>query len=134
MIHLDTTFLIDYLTETKARRWGAASALLEQERHTVFGASIHAACELFVGVERCARPDRERAVVHRLLSRLELVQPGEDFAPTFGKLGAHLQQQGEMIGVMDLLIATAAICAEAPLVTRNLKHFERVPGLVILAY
>lgn len=134
MIHLDTSFLIDYLREAKSGESGPAMALLEGARGSAFGVSIHAACELYVGVERCARPERERATVTSLLSRLDLVHPVGLFAPTFGKLAAHLQQQGEMIGPMDLLIATAAICADVPLVTRNEKHFRRIPGLEVLTY
>jgi len=35
---------------------------------------------------------------------------------------------------MDLLIATAAIIEDAPLVTKNVKDFSRVPGLRVLGY
>ena len=35
---------------------------------------------------------------------------------------------------MDLLIATAATLDDAPLVTRNVKDFSRVPGLRVLRY
>jgi predicted nucleic acid-binding protein len=35
---------------------------------------------------------------------------------------------------MDLLIATTCLYHEAPLLTRNRRHFERVPGLRLLAY
>ncbi len=35
---------------------------------------------------------------------------------------------------MDLLIAAAALLDEAPVVTRNLDHFQRVPGLEVLTY
>ena len=35
---------------------------------------------------------------------------------------------------MDLLIATAAVEAGEPLLTRNRKDFERIPGLEIVAY
>jgi predicted nucleic acid-binding protein len=35
---------------------------------------------------------------------------------------------------MDLLIATAAVVEEAPLATRNVKDFARVPGLRLLGY
>ena len=35
---------------------------------------------------------------------------------------------------MDLLIATAAVLDEAPLVTRNTKDFARVAGLELVGY
>jgi predicted nucleic acid-binding protein len=35
---------------------------------------------------------------------------------------------------MDLLIIIAAVLDDAPLVTRNLKDFSRVPGLRVLSY
>jgi predicted nucleic acid-binding protein len=35
---------------------------------------------------------------------------------------------------MDLLIAAAAIVDDAPLVTRNVKDFSKVPGLRVLEY
>jgi predicted nucleic acid-binding protein len=35
---------------------------------------------------------------------------------------------------MDLLIASAARQADATLVTRNTRHFERVPGLEVAGY
>jgi predicted nucleic acid-binding protein len=35
---------------------------------------------------------------------------------------------------VDLLIATAAVVDDGPLVTRNFREFERVPGLDVLSY
>jgi predicted nucleic acid-binding protein len=35
---------------------------------------------------------------------------------------------------MDLLIATAALLDDAPIVTKNVKDFSRVPGLRVLGY
>jgi predicted nucleic acid-binding protein len=35
---------------------------------------------------------------------------------------------------MDLLIATAALLDDAPLITRNVKDFSRVPGLRVMGY
>jgi predicted nucleic acid-binding protein len=35
---------------------------------------------------------------------------------------------------MDLMIATAALLDDAPLVTRDVKGFSRVPGLRVLGY
>jgi predicted nucleic acid-binding protein len=35
---------------------------------------------------------------------------------------------------MDLLIATAALLDDAPIVTRNVKDFARVPGVRVIRY
>jgi len=35
---------------------------------------------------------------------------------------------------MDLLVGTTAVLADAVLVTRNRRDFERIPGLVVRAY
>jgi len=35
---------------------------------------------------------------------------------------------------MDLLIATSAVVAGAPIVTRNAKDFSRVPDLEVVSY
>lgn len=60
--------------------------------------------------------------------------PDETFAPTYSRLLADLRRAGQPIGTRDLLIATAAVRDEAPLVTRNAQHFDRVPGLELVEY
>ncbi len=47
---------------------------------------------------------------------------------------AELRRRGQVIATMDLLIATAALGHEAPLVTRNARDFDRVPGLLVIGY
>jgi len=41
----------------------------------------------------------------------------------------ELRRRGELIEDADILIAATALAHDAVLVTRNLKHFERVEGL-----
>jgi tRNA(fMet)-specific endonuclease VapC len=41
----------------------------------------------------------------------------------------QLRRDGNLIGDMDLLIASTALVNDLTLVTRNRRHFERVPGL-----
>jgi len=45
----------------------------------------------------------------------------------------YLARRGEAIAVADTLIAGVCIAHGLPLLTRNEKHFGRVPGLEILA-
>ena len=98
------------------------------------GISVHVLCELYYGVELSDDPTGERAQVERLLGSLELVFPGESFAHVYGGLDAALTRAGRRIATMDLLIATSAIEAGATLITRNLHHFTRVPGLAVQSY
>jgi tRNA(fMet)-specific endonuclease VapC len=44
----------------------------------------------------------------------------------------QLEQTGQPIGMADSLIAGIALAQDAALYTRNLRHFERVPGLRLL--
>lgn len=43
----------------------------------------------------------------------------------------HLERRGQGIGVADYLIAGVCIAHGLPLLTRNVAHFRRVPGLAL---
>lgn len=45
-----------------------------------------------------------------------------------------MERSGTRTQVMDLLIATAAVLDDAPLVTKDVKDFARIPGLRTLSY
>jgi predicted nucleic acid-binding protein len=60
--------------------------------------------------------------------------PDERFPPTSGRLLAWQSRREGRIATMDLLIATSAVVAGAPLVTRNAKDFSRVPDLELISY
>src|SRR6266508_2375680 len=47
----------------------------------------------------------------------------------FALVRGELRSRGLLIGDMDLLIAATALVHGHTLVTRNLRHFERVPDL-----
>ncbi len=134
MIHLDTSFLVDLMREARRAEEGPATLQLSEMEDDELWISVHSVCELFAGVEMSARPSKERAKVEVLVGQLQIAYPGEEFASVYGRLLADLTKRGQRIAVMDMLIATAALIDGAPLVTRNRKDFERVPGLEILAY
>lgn len=134
MIHVDTSFLVDLIREAARGEAGPATQFLESRPDEVLGASVFVLCELAAGAELARDPSRERERVTRLSESLEAVSPGVDFATTYGRLLARLQRSGVKIGTMDLLIGTAAVEADAPLLTRNRKDFERIPGLDVRTY
>jgi tRNA(fMet)-specific endonuclease VapC len=52
---------------------------------------------------------------------------------TYGKLSRALRAGGGAIGANDTWIAATALSHSLPLVTRNARHFQRIPGLTVLS-
>ena len=58
------------------------------------------------------------------------VVPYDDLAALeYGRLRAHLEQQGTPIGSLDMLIAAHAVSLNCALATNNVDEFHRVPQL-----
>ncbi len=135
MIHLDTSFLVDLLREQRQDRFGPASRYLETlDEDEVLATSVHVVCELVAGARRAGAPAGEAERLSRLCDALVVRYPDITFAPQYGELLARPGGAGVTIDVMDLLIATSAILDRSPLVTRNVRHFSKVPGLVVVEY
>jgi predicted nucleic acid-binding protein len=134
VIHLDTSFLVDLLREKRRAGDGPATRTLGDLADVELRVSVHVMCELHAGVELSSRGPEERKAVETLAAGVEVVYPHAGFAPLYGRLLARLQAEGRRISTMDLLIGTAALLDSAPLVTRNPKHFERIPDLEVVIY
>ena len=50
-----------------------------------------------------------------------------DDAIAYGQISAELRAKGEPIGIIDELIASIAINQEDTLITRNIRHYEKIP-------
>lgn len=119
----------------EARRGpGAATAFLESIADQEVAISVHVLCELQAGAALSKDFLREKEAIERICAALSLRHTEDGLAEAYGRILAQLQKSGRSIATMDLLIAAAALVDEAPLVTRNLDHFRRVPGLTLLAY
>jgi predicted nucleic acid-binding protein len=135
MIHLDSSFLIDLHRETASGRQGPALDFIESlDPDEVLGVSVHVVCELRAGAELSKRTLQEHEGLDRLLSGLLVAYPDDRFPPAYGRLLAATSRGGKSLPAMDLLIATAALLDDAPIVTRNVKDFSRMPGLRVLRY
>jgi predicted nucleic acid-binding protein len=86
--------------------------------------------ELYRGAFRS--PNRQRWL-HRiddeLLPRLVVLPYDTAVARIYGEVRAHLEAEGRMPGEADLQIAATALHHGLSVVTGNIRHFERVPGL-----
>lgn len=92
--------------------------------------SIVVACELRFGARRKGS-DVLSARVEQLLSTLPVLPMDEPADRHYAEIRAALERAGTPIGGHDLLIAAHARSRDVALVTRNLREFERVPGLRI---
>lgn len=134
MTHVDTSFLIDLLRETRRGNPGPATAKLRELADEELALSIFVLCELEAGAASSARPAEERRRVVALTASLALALPDAGLAERYGEILAALDRRGETIATMDLLIASAALADGARLVTRDRRHFERVQGLELISY
>lgn len=134
MIHLGTSFLVDLLKEAARATRGRASRFLATLQDEELGISVFVACELAAGAAMSTRPAHEKRRVDQLCAALHIEYPDGRFPAAYGSLLATQQRGGGRISTMDPLIATSALLAEAPLVTRNARDFSCVPGLVVLGY
>jgi predicted nucleic acid-binding protein len=68
-------------------------------------------------------------IEREILSRIEILPLDEAEAVRAGDLLALLEAQGNPIGIEDAWIGATALEHALTVVTRNLKHFQRIPGL-----
>ncbi len=91
------------------------------------GVSVIVMHELYFGAFKSQRRDRNLALVDAL--RFEVLPLDTEDACNAGEIRAWLAAKGTPIGAYDTLIAGQARARGLTLVTRNLREFERVPGL-----
>ena len=127
MFLLDT----DVLSELVKRRPSPhVLAHLRSSRADTLYTTVITVMELRYGCAR--RRDSERFWVRlerEILSRVRVLGFGADDAVVAGDLLAALSTKGARIGVEDTLIASVALVRRYAVVTRNVRHFTRIPGL-----
>jgi tRNA(fMet)-specific endonuclease VapC len=94
------------------------------------GISVVTEAELRFGVARLPQAARLGVAVEEFLLRVEILPWDSKAARHYARLRAALEQQGEPIGNLDLMIAAQALTAEAILVTND-HVFRRARGLKI---
>ena len=87
--------------------------------------------ELIYGARRVGREDLSRRV-EQVIRRAQTVLAFDTTAArTFGVLKATLEQRGTPLAEPDLRIASIALSRGLILVTRNVRHFQRVAELTV---
>lgn len=123
---VDSDYLIDALI-------GRPVALATLDRLGEQGAaiSIISLGEIYEGAYRAPDPTVRLARMRAAFARFGVITLSEPIMEHFAHVRSHLRRAGQLIPDLDLLIAATAIHHELQLVTRNLRHFSRIPGLAI---
>lgn len=112
---------------------GRADALgklddLEERRETLYTTTINIA-ELYHGAHASKNSSQAISRIEKIVSRFATLNFDFDSAKMWGKLAEQLKSSS--IGELDLFIASIALANKQTLLTRNVKQFERVPGLIV---
>jgi len=128
---LDTSFLIDLLH-------GDAGALAKAKNLDAQGLKAlipaPALFELWRGVQLATRGPEEASRVLSVLARYIVAPLDAAAARRAGEVDAMLIQAGTQIDPEDSMIAGIALSQGDGVLTRNTKHFSRVPGLPVETY
>jgi predicted nucleic acid-binding protein len=119
----DTDVLIDFLED---RAPVAGRIALELERGDLRTTTV-TRFELLAG----ARTPQQLRIVAELLTALPCLPLDEPGADAAAEIRRELESAGVGIGMADSLIAGIVRTSQGVLLTRNRRHFERVPGLVL---
>jgi tRNA(fMet)-specific endonuclease VapC len=90
--------------------------------------------EIAYGIERLPRSKRRDALQDRfelVCSELQRIEWSDEISRRFGVIKAALEKKGQRIEDFDAAIAAHAAEPGATLVTANMDHMVRVPGLLI---
>ncbi|MGB7761700.1 MAG: type II toxin-antitoxin system VapC family toxin [Bryobacteraceae bacterium] len=116
----DTDVLIDYLAGK-----GEAGAVERLLRHGALRTTVISRFELLSG----AKNAKQLACLVQLLGAVPSLALDDAAAGAASEIRRSLERSGTPIGMADSLIAGIVTSNGGKLLTRNRRHFERVPGI-----
>ena len=126
---VETSFLIDLEREHNRGTPGHAVAFLEQNSDARLYLPFIVAGELAAGLSLADRSRWET-----FLAPFYVLASNADVSWEYGRAFRYLQENGRLIGGNDLWIAATGLAYRMPVLTRNVEHYRRVPGLDVESY
>lgn len=123
---LDTNVLISLYKN----KYGIRDAILTIGRRECVISTLTIG-ELLVGAYK-GKDSRQKNEVEKTKELFSTIPVSEAIIDVYAKTRATLELQGIRIDDIDLLIASTAIYHDLIVVTHNVKHFERIPGLQVV--
>jgi tRNA(fMet)-specific endonuclease VapC len=124
---IDTDFAIWYLKKDK-KTLEKFDALISE------GIKIYTThvtvWELYKGAYYSSKTQENLKKITTFLQYIPVLPFSLEIGKRFADLYATLEQKGEKIGEMDTLISAIAIEYDYPILTRNVKHFEKTEAKI----
>ena len=87
--------------------------------------------ELEYGVSKSRHKAKNAQALVKFLSTVTVLDYDTKAAEMYGNIRADLERKGQLIGPLDMLIASHALSKGFIVVTNNVGEFERVEGLKV---
>ncbi len=127
MTTLDTNFLINIL-----RGKGTSEVtvdMIDDPNTTVINAF-----ELYFGARRSAKQEENISNINSLLKSIDILDFDIPAAVKAADIHARLMSSGISLDVQDVLIAGIVITNNEKLMTKDINHFNRIPGLRCISW
>jgi tRNA(fMet)-specific endonuclease VapC len=122
-ILIDTSVIIDHLRKKNKKK----SRLFDVIENCDLFVSTITIYELFAG----ATDERKRKDINDFLTLAEILPFTRETAERAGDIYLALRNRNELIDVQDIFIGASALIHHLPLMTLNVKHFNRIDELRI---
>lgn len=105
-------------------------ALLASRGESVGTTAVNVA-ELFRGAHLARDSARALTRVRTVLGPLPILPLDGPAGEEYGRIVADLERRGRPVGHMDSMVCAISRLAGETIVTRNARHFARIPGLSV---
>ena len=121
---IDTTIFIEFLRATNKQN----TTLYQLPPDTELYISAVTLYELLMGAK-----DQEKKKDVKIVTEPTIILPfNKSVAEQAGVTYHDLRKKNKMIEFRDLFIGATALAYDLPVLTKNLKHFERIDGLKLV--
>ena len=131
MTLLDTTILIDIVKNNPKAIQKYKEIINNDQDIWIAAPSI---TEIILGLSSIhAKKDEETKVIDTI-NKCHILDITKEVAMKAGYIEKSLKENGNSIGIIDALISATAILNNRKIITKNIKHFEKVPELRVEDY
>ena len=128
---LDTDFVIDIMRKEESSVKKLKELIDRREPQIITSPTLF---ELYSGVGQSQMPETEKKKILHTISNLLIWTLDAEGAEKGGEIDGRLVSEGERIDPVDSMIAGIALSHGQKILTKNARHFSRVPGLGIETY